>query len=109
MPSLSSPWRRLPMLVRFLLCHAAIGFGLAAVFVAALLLAAPGGAGRLLLTGAGHWWPALVLWFFVGLTFGSVQIGAATMLLDTAGDRPPPRGGRGVPSGLVPIRVRARR
>lgn len=99
-------WRRLPMLVRFLLCHGAMGFGLSAVFVAGLLLADPGDAGRLLLTAAGHWWPAVALWFFTGLTFGAVQIGAATMLLATRDDRPRrPRGGSGVPAGLVPVRL----
>lgn len=36
----------------------------------------------MLLRGAGHWWPAVLLWFFLGLTFGSVQIGVATMLRD---------------------------
>jgi hypothetical protein len=52
----------------------------------------------------------VVLWFFTGLTFGAVQIGAATMLLEHA-EPPRPRGGQGVPHGLVPVllRVRSRR
>ena len=100
----AAAWRRLPMLVRFLLCHAAVGFGLSAVFVAALLAYDPQDAASLLLTAAGHWWPVVVLWFFTGLTFGAVQIGVATMLL-AEDDAPRPRGG--TPARLVPIPVRA--
>lgn len=100
-------WRRLPKLVRFLFAHGTIGFGLSAVFVAALILLDPQDAGRLLLTAAGHWWPAVVLWFFTGATFGAVQIGVATMLLDRAYDRPDrPQRGSGAPAGLIPIRLR---
>jgi hypothetical protein len=110
MRSAARAWRDTPKLVRFLLCHAAVGFGLAAVFVAGFVLADPHGAGGVLLGAAGHWWPALVLWFFVGLTFGSVQIGAATMLLGERKD-PPRRGGgtRLIALVPVPIPVRARR
>jgi hypothetical protein len=101
-------WRRLPRLVRFLFAHGAVGFGLSAVLVAALILLDPQDVGRLLLTAAGHWWPAVVLWFFTGATFGAVQIGVATMLLDGADDRPaPPERGSAAPAGLIPIRVRA--
>jgi len=101
-------WRNLPQLVRFLLCHGAMGFALSALLVGGLLLADPADARGLLLGAAGHWWPAVVLWFFVGLTFGAVQIGAATMLLEARDEPPrPPRGGIGVPV-LVPVRVRRR-
>jgi hypothetical protein len=99
-------WRQLPKLVRFLISHAALGFLLSAIFVGALLLGGPQDTVRLLLTGAGHWWPVVVLWFFTGLTFGSVQIGVATMLLGTSED--PPRRGPGVPSTLVPVLLRVR-
>lgn len=109
MPNPFEAWRRLPTLVRFLFRHAAIGFGVAAIFVGALLLADPNGIGGLLLTAAGHWWPALALWLFTGLTFGAAQIGAATMLLAEPEQRP--RRGFGVPASLapVPVPVRARR
>ena len=107
MPNPLLPWRRLPMLVRFLLRHAAIGFALAAIFVTAILLFDPQDAGTLLMTAAGHWWPALALWFFTGLTFGSVQIGAATMLLEKA-DPPRPRHGGGAPANLIPVPLRIR-
>jgi hypothetical protein len=110
MRSAARTWRDAPKLVRFLLCHAAVGFGLAALFVGGFLLADPHGAGGVLLGAADHWWPALVLWFFVGLTFGSVQIGAATMLLGHD-DGPGPRRGRMTPVRLarVPIPARPRR
>jgi hypothetical protein len=110
MPNPLLAWRRLPKLVTFLLRHAALGFALAAIFVAAILALDPQDARALLTGAAGHWWPAVVLWFFTGLTFGAVQIGAATMLLEHA-EPPRPRGGQGVPHGLLPVllRVRSRR
>jgi hypothetical protein len=97
--------RRIPVAVRFMVLHGLVGFGLAAVFVGAVLWSDPGGAGRLILREGGA--PVIaLLWFFTGLTFGSVQIGAAVMLQDGRNDAP--RGGRRqrVPPLLVPARVR---
>ena len=106
----AAAWFRLPMLVRFLICHAALGFVIAAVAVAAFVLADPNGAGGILLHAAGHWWPVVALWFFLGLTFGAVQIGAATMLLADRPDPPRPRGNAPVtPMVLAPALARARR
>lgn len=104
-------WRRLPQLVRLLILHGTIGFGIAALFMARFLVVDPGDARHLLLGSAGHWWPALVLWFFLGLTSGSVQMGVAVRLL---ADRPPPPGGghraRILRLELVPIPItRSRR
>ncbi len=98
-------WHRLPRLVRFLVLHGLVGFGVSALFVGALVVTDPGGAGTLLMQGAGSPWPVAVLWFFSGLTFGGVQIAAALMLLDEEAS-PPPRGGIPIP---VPVRVRSRR
>jgi hypothetical protein len=67
----------MPALLRFLLLHAAVGFGLSALMVAFLLWADPGGLAGLLLRAEGHPWPLLLLWFFGGLTFGAVQLGVA--------------------------------
>jgi len=72
---------RLPVLVRFMMAHAALGFTLAAAFVVGLHVIDPGGFGTLLRQAGGHPWPSLLLWYFSGLTFGSVQMGAAVMLL----------------------------
>ena len=110
MPKPIAAWRRLPMLVRFLIAHGALGFGLGAVFVGTLLAFDPQDAAMLLLTAAGHWWPVVALWFFTGLTFGAVQIGVATMLLARRDPPRPPRGG-GTPASLAPalLRVRAMR
>ena len=96
-------WRRQPKLVRFLVSHAAVGFGVAAVFVGGFVAADPNGAGTVLLTAADHWWPVVALWGLTGLTFGAVQIGVATMLL-ASGDGPTPCRGRLVPA---PVLLRA--
>jgi hypothetical protein len=67
----------MPDIVRFVLRHTVIGFGLAAGFVAVLLLIDPGGIGALLrhsALGCG------LLWLFTGFTFGAVQFGVAVWL-----------------------------
>jgi hypothetical protein len=98
------PLRRIPTAVRFMLLHGLIGFGLSALFVGAVLWADPGGVGRLILREGGL--PVIaLLWFFTGLTFGSVQIGAAVMLQDGRDDAP--RGGRRQRLPLVPVPARA--
>ena len=96
---------RLPVAVRFMLLHAAVGFGLAGAFVALLLGTDAGGLATLLRSAETHPLPALLLWFFCGLTFGSVQIGAAVMLMGS--DDPAPRGGARIPA-VIPVRVRRR-
>jgi hypothetical protein len=96
----------MPVAVRFMLLHGLVGFGLSAIFVAAVLWADPGGVGALILKHGGI--PVIaLLWFFTGLTFGSVQIGAAVMLQDGADA---PRGGRRMrlPPVAVPVRAVAR-
>jgi hypothetical protein len=70
------------------------GFAIAALAVGGLLLADPGGASGLLLEAAEHWWPAALLWLFLGLTFGAVQFGIAIQL----GSEAPPPSPRGRPS-----------
>lgn len=85
--SIRSLWKSQP-LVRLFAVHAAVGFGLAAVAVGAILWADPGGLGQLLFHEPVF---IAVLWFFVGLTFGSAQMGMAIMGL---GDDEGPRGGK---------------
>ena len=70
----------MPDIARFLAWHAAIGFALATVLVAALLLADPGGLGRLLRDPASGPLPLVLLWGFTGLPFGAVQLGVALWL-----------------------------
>lgn len=96
--------RRIPIAVRFMLLHGIIGFALSALFVGAVLWADPGGVGTLMLRVGG--WPVVaLLWFFTGLTFGSVQIGTAVMLQD---GNDGPRGGRRMPAQPVPVAVPVR-
>src|SRR3954451_21183780 len=78
-------------LLRFFALQVAIGFGIAAVFMAALLLADPGGLGTLLLAPSTGLLPPVLLWLLTGLTFGGVQFAAALAL--AAG--PPPADDRG--------------
>ncbi|MCB4823856.1 hypothetical protein [Roseicella aerolata] len=94
------------MLVRFLALHAAIGFGIATIFVTALLLADPGGVGALLHPARSGLLPVCLLWLFSGLTFGAAQFAIALGLASEA----EPRGGRGSLSAspwaaLRPVRV----
>ena len=99
-------------LVRLFGLHMAIGFTIAALFVAALLMLEPLGLGRLIATQ--HAWPVVILlWFFTGLTFASVQTAIAVMALD--GPDEPPHGGKKLKlrgranTALAPARVPARR
>lgn len=96
--------RRVPVAVRFMVLHGLVGFGLATLFVGALLWADPGGVGQLILKQGGL--PVIgLLWFFSGLTLGSVQIGTAVMLKD--GEDDAPRGGRRQPTAMPPVPARA--
>jgi hypothetical protein len=67
-------------LARFMALHAAIGFGIATLFVAAILAFDFNGLGHLLAPARQGVLPLGLLWLFSGLTFGSVQIGVAVML-----------------------------
>jgi len=75
----SQRWARMA-LARFMVLHGAIGFGLAGLFVLAVLLGDPSGLGTLLHPARAGLLPLALLWGFTGLTFGSVQIGVAVML-----------------------------
>ncbi|MBB3896911.1 hypothetical protein [Roseococcus suduntuyensis] len=68
------------MSLHFVLWHIGIGALLSAGFVAALLHTDLHGIGTLLLRAPEHPFPLLLLWFFLGLTFASVQLGTAIML-----------------------------
>ncbi len=94
-------------LVGLLAAQAAIGFAIAAALVAALVAFDINGLGRLF-AGADAWPFAVVLWFFLGLTFASALMGSAIMGLARGGDP----GGRWVvvrPAWRERARVRAAR
>lgn len=74
----------MPRLIRFVLLHAGLGWGVAGLFVTALVLTDPGGIGTLLRRPQEGPGPLLLLWFFSGLTFGGAGIGAAVMRLEDA-------------------------
>lgn len=95
---------KLPSAIGFIVRHAAIGFGLATLFVAALFWADPGGVAQVLRRAPEHPWPTLLLWFFCGLTLGAVQIGIAVMLQDGPPDDDDHGGGRR-DMVLVPIPI----
>jgi hypothetical protein len=70
--------------ILFLAAHAAAGFAIALLAVLALLWADPAGIGTLL-RHEGNLWPAALLWFFLGLTCASIQMGSAIMGLGRSG------------------------
>lgn len=75
----------MPHLVRFLIRHALIGLCLASAFVAYLLLANVGGLGDLVLNAPDRIVVIAVLIAGMTITFSSVQMGIAVMLLGTSG------------------------
>lgn len=107
---------QMPKLVRFLLVHAALGFGLAIAFTAVLLTYDVSGLARLIARDRAGWLAVSVLTFVLGLTFGSLQMGAAVMLSHRGGEDGHPGPGTGLRSiaslflapQRVPARVKAR-
>ena len=83
----------MPFLVRFLARHAAIGIGVATVFVALLVAFDVARLGTLLWTSQDGLLALVVLTLALGVTFGSVQMGFAVMLMS---DRDDDSGGRKV-------------
>ncbi len=94
---------QLPQLVRFLTIHAIIGFAFAGVFTFGLIELNAGNIGTLLANAEGYPLPTIILWFMLGLTSSSCQMGAAIMLLDET----PKDGGTGgtYPSVFAPLRL----
>jgi len=80
----------MPPLVRFLLVHAAIGFAIAFVFVGGFLLMDIGGMRTLMLASDIGLVAMALFTFMTGLTFSSVQMGVAVMLLGEPEDNQPP-------------------
>ena len=68
-----------PAPLRLLLRHALIGYAVATLFVLAILWRDLFGLADLLLQAPEHPWPLALLWLFIGLSFGGVQMGIAIM------------------------------
>lgn len=83
----------MPPLVRFMISHAAIGFGLAFVFVAVIVALDVSNLRALLFHDAMGLLALALLFFFSGLTFASVQMGLAVMALGESDADTPPGGG----------------
>lgn len=93
----------MPFLVRFLVTHAIVGVSLAVLFVGALVGFDIAGLGTLMRTSQDGLLALVLLTFGLGITFGSVQMGFAVMLMSD-GDEPPR--GRRVLTRLVPHAVK---
>lgn len=110
----------MPILVRFFICHALVGMGIAALFVAAILGFDVGHIASMARDSSSGPLAILLLFVFSTITFASIQISMAVMLLPRDGDEG--RGGGGglkVPAWLrlpanpvavrVPVQQRRRR
>ncbi|MEP9354183.1 hypothetical protein ABLE93_11365 [Xanthobacter sp. KR7-65] len=99
----------MPFLVRFLLRHAVIGVGLAGLFVALMVAFDVARLGTLFAGSPDGYLALAVLTLALGVTFGSVQMGFAVMLMSDRAE--PPSGRRARLRRLVPspVRIGARR
>ncbi len=93
----------MPKLIRLYMTNVAIGFGLAAVFVALLVWQDVAGLGRLILGSEMGLVAGAMMVMFNGVVFAGVQFAIAVMRM--AEDDTPPRGG--LRQHLTPIRVTA--
>ena len=91
----------MPKPIRIYVSNCLIGFGLAAILVAALIWGKVANLGHLILTSVVGWLAALMLWLFNGVVFAGARFGIAPMLTDR--DLLTPRKGK---RALVPVRVR---
>lgn len=103
----------MPKLIRLYITQCAIGFGLAAVFVAMLLWFNIANLGHLVFNSDKGWLALLVLWISNGVVFGGVQFGIAIMRMKDDDDDEP-RGGRRQrvaprEGRMIPVRVAAER
>jgi hypothetical protein len=89
----------MPKLIRLYIVNVAMGFAVAAAFVAALVVLNVAGIGHLVTQSDMGVVAALMLWVFHGVIFAGVQFALAVMSL---AEDDAPRGGK-----LIPIRVEA--
>jgi len=94
----------MPALIRLYIVNVAIGFGLAAAFVAGLLALDVAGLRHLVFGSPAGWLAGAMMVLFNGVVFAGVQFGIAVMRMAEPGDGP--QGGGRAPR-LRPVRVRA--
>lgn len=107
----------MPFLVRFLIRHALVGLAIAVVAVGLIMWSDISGLGTLIARSEQGLFVLVLLTVMMGLTFSSLQMGFAVMLLP-GDDKPGPGGKRKLrdwldAAGLMPprrpVRVRAGR
>lgn len=91
----------MPQLVRFVLCHAVVGFLIAVLFVGGLLVFDVGHLATIIQKAAEGPLAVAILVIFSALTFSSLQIGMAVMLL--AADDPKKGGGGGLGARFLDV------
>ena len=98
----------MPKLIRLYIKNVLIGFGIAALFVAALIGFDVAGLRHLMLSSPAGWMAIAMMWFANGIVFAGVQFAMAVMALKE--DDSGPRGGTRAPVTQmqpVPLRVRS--
>lgn len=95
----------MPSLIKLYIRQSAIGFGLSAIFVAALLWFDVANLGHLVTHSPSGGLAVLLLWFFNGIVFASVQFGIAIMRMSDDDDLDGGRAARGPVATTTPARV----
>jgi hypothetical protein len=85
----------MPELIKLLIRHALIGYGLAALLMLCMLMFNVSGFIDLVMTTDNGWVAALMLLGFTGLTFASAQMGIAVMCAGQKDDE------HNTPSGIL--------
>lgn len=103
----------MPKLIRLYITQAAIGFGIAGVFVAMLLWFNIANLWHLVTHSDVGLMAVFVLWVLNGIVFGGVQFAIAIMRMKDDDDDDEPRGGHRPPiridtSRMIPVRVAAK-
>ncbi len=99
----------MPELIKLYIRNVAIGFGIAAAFVAGLLWFDIMGLWQLISSSSSGLLAVFMLWFMNGIVFAGVQFAWAVMALAQDEDEGGPRRGTPVAHDLVPVRVPAKR
>ena len=96
----------MPKLIKLYIKHVAIGFGISAVFLGAMIALDVANLRHLLLSTPSGWLAGLMIFMFQGSIFAGVQFGIAVMGM--AGKGEGPRGGTRAPVATrrpIPVRI----